>query len=244
MLIVAVLGVVAARGAKIRPEGKASSLSNSFEAAAEGFQNYLIGIMGRDLAVKYTPLIASFFFAILFLNYAGLFPGLMAPTANPNIPIGLALVAFAAIHVIAIKETGFKSWFMHFIGEPKWLAPLNFPLHLVGELVKPLSLAIRLLGNVFGEETVVVQLIALGLGVTAAMNLPFGIPFQLLMMLLGTFFGALQALVFSTLLAIYISIFATHHDDHDEHNAHGHVEHTHVHGHNTVVAHATESPVA
>ncbi len=244
MALLAVIGTVAGKKMKLRPDGKPNSLVNSVEAAAEGYYNYLVGIMGRDLATKYTPLVATFFFTILFLNYAGLFPGLMSPTANPNIPIGLAIVAFFATHIIAIKEAGVKSWLMHFVGEPLWLVPLNLPLHLIGEIIKPLSLAIRLLGNVFGEEMVVLKLAGLGIGLLAATNLPFGIPFQLLMMMLGVMFGALQALVFSTLLAIYISILSTHHDDHDEHNAHGHVEHVRLHGHDTVVAHPSEMTVA
>jgi F-type H+-transporting ATPase subunit a len=250
LFMMAFLAIVATMGAKkmkLRPEGKPTSLANIVEAAAEGYQNYLVGIMGRDLASKYTPLIATFFFTILLLNYSGLIPGWTAPTANPNIPIGLAIVAFFATHIIAIKETGIKSWITHFVGEPVWLAPLNFPLHIIGEFIKPLSLAIRLLGNVFGEEMVVLKLAGLGIGLLAAYNLPFGLPFNLLMMLLGVLFGALQALVFSTLLAIYISILSTHHDDHDEHNIHGHVEHVRTpgpHGHDTIVAHPSETTVA
>ncbi len=104
------------------------------------------------------------------MNYAGLVPGLMSPTANPNVPIALAIVAFFATHIIAIKEAGIKSWFMHLIGEPLWLVPLNLPLHIIGEFIKPLSLAIRLLGNVFGEETVVLKLAALGIGLIGALS--------------------------------------------------------------------------
>ena len=241
--LLAFIGIMAGKQVKIRPEGKPNSLANTVEAAAEGYHNYVIGIMGRDLANKYTPLIATYFFAILFMNYAGLIPGLMSPTANPNVPIALAIVAFFATHIIAVKEAGIKSWFMHLIGEPLWLVPLNLPLHIIGEFIKPLSLAIRLLGNVFGEETVVLKLAALGIGLIGASALP-GIPFNLLMMFLGLLFGALQALVFSTLLAIYISIFATHHDDHDEHNAHGHVEHVRLHGHEQIIGHPSEVTVA
>jgi len=60
---------------------------------------------------------------------------------------------------------------------------------------------------------------------------------------LGTFFGFLQALVFSTLLAIYVAILATHHDDHDAHNGHGHVEHDDVKGRPQVVGHPSEMTV-
>ena len=212
-------------------------MANVVEAAVSGFQDYLIGVMGAPLARKYTPLIASFFFTILVSNWLGLVPGLLAPSSIPAIPISLALVAFIAVHIIAIKETGFKSWFMHFVGEPLWLAPLNFPLHLVGELIKPLSLSLRLLCNVFGEEAVIATLV--GLAITA---LPawLPIPFQLPMLFLGTFFGFLQALVFSTLLSIYISIFSTHHDDH----GHESTEHaTDSKGHKHIIARPSEATV-
>lgn len=239
VLLMVVL-VSAARKAKIRPEGKPASSANLFEAAVDGFQDYLIGVMGEPLARKYTPLIASFFFTILVSNWVGLIPGLVAPTSNPTIPIALALVAFISVHIIAIKEAGVKSWFMHFVGEPIWLCWLNFPLHIVGELVKPLSLSLRLLCNVFGEEQVVVTLTTLAITI---LPIWLPIPFQLPMLFLGTFFGLLQALVFSTLLAIYIAILATHHDDHDAHNDHGHVEHDEIKGHHQVVGHPSQMTV-
>lgn len=242
--LLAVIGFVAGKNVKVRPEGKANSLTNTVEAAAEGYHEYVVGIMGREMANKYSSLIATYFFAILFMNYAGLVPGLMSPTANPNVPVSLAIVAFFATHIIAIKETGIKSWFMHLVGEPLWLMPLNLPLHIIGEFIKPLSLAVRLLGNVFGEETVVLKLAALGMGLIGASQFIPGIPFNLLMMFLGLLFGLLQALVFSTLLAIYISIFATHHDDHDDHNEHGHVEHVRLHGHEQIIGHPSEVTVA
>ncbi len=236
--LLAITLVSAARKIRIRPQGKPGSAANVVEAAVAAFQDYLIGVMGNDLARKYTPLIASFFFTILVSNWLGLIPGMLAASAQPAIPIALALVAFIAVHIIAIKETGLKSWFLHFVGEPIWLAPLNFPLHLVGELIKPLSLSLRLLCNVFGEEAVVATLVGLAI-VFLPSWLP--IPFQLPMLFLGTFFGFLQALVFSTLLSIYISIFATHHDD-----GHGHpsTEHaTESNGDKQLVAHSAELTV-
>ncbi|PQV64710.1 ATP synthase subunit 6 [Abditibacterium utsteinense] len=238
--LLAIFMVSAAKKAKIRPAGKPASGANLVEAAVDGFQDYLIGVMGNKLARKYTPLIASFFFTILVSNWLGLVPGMVAASAQPAIPIAMAIVAFFAVHIIAIKETSFKSWFTHFLGEPLWLAPLNFPLHLVGELIKPLSLSLRLLCNVFGEEAVVATLAGLAITMLPAW-LP--IPFQLPMLFLGTFFGFLQALVFSTLLAIYISILATAHDDHDAHNGHGHVDHEEHKGRRQIVAHPSEMSV-
>jgi F-type H+-transporting ATPase subunit a len=239
-LALAAVMVSAAKKAKIRPEGKPASIPNLVEAAVANFQDYLVGVMGEPLARKYTPLLASFFFTILVSNWLGLVPGLLAPTSIPAIPIAISLVAFLSVHIIAIKEAGFKSWFMHFVGDPVWLAPLNFPLHLVGELIKPLSLSLRLLCNVFGEEQVVATLIGLAITVLPAW-LP--IPFQLPVLFLGTFFGFLQALVFTTLLAIYVSILATHHDDHDAHNTHGHVDHEESNNRHRIVAHPSEMTV-
>jgi F-type H+-transporting ATPase subunit a len=244
MGLLAFLAVRAAKNARVRPEGKPASLANVFESMLEGYRNYLVGVMGEHLAYKYGALITSFFFTILLFNYTGLIPGMIAPTANPTIPLSMALVGFVLVHIIAIKETGFKSWFMHFVGEPKWMAPLMFPLHIVGELVKPVSLTLRLVGNVFGEEVVIAKLIGLAIAAGAAFGLPTFIPFQVPILFLSLLFGLLQAVVFSTLLAIYIATLSTHHDEHDEHNAHGSVEHTHVGGHHQVVAHPSEATLA
>lgn len=238
-ILLATVAVGAARKGRIRPEGKATSATNLIESLVESFQNYLIGVMGEKLARKYLPLIASFFFTILVGNYLGLVPGMLAASAMPAIPIALAITAFFATHIIAIKETSVKAWFMHFVGEPIWLAPLNFPLHFVGELIKPISLSLRLLCNIFGEEQVVATLIGLSI---LALPIWLPIPFQLPMMFLGVLFGFLQALVFSTLLAIYISVLSTHHD---EHGGHDHTEHAEdLHGHKQIVGHASASPTA
>lgn len=242
MLGLTVVGVTAAQQMKLRPAGKPTALPNLVEAAVDGYRDYLVSVMGHALAYKYTPLISSFFFCILIFNWMGLVPGLLAPTANPHIPITMAICAFCCVHFIAIKEAGLKSWFMHFVGEPLWLAPLNLPLHIIGELIKPMSLSVRLLCNVFGEEMVALQLSLLAVGAMSIFKIP--IPFQLPMLLLGVFFGALQALVFSTLLAIYISILATHHDDHDAHNEHGHTETVDIHGQRELIAHPSETSVA
>ena len=107
MGMVGFLGVAAGKQVKIRPDGKPTSIANAVEAAVEGFRNYLVGIMGPELANKYAPLISSYFFTILFMNYAGLIPGLMSPTANPNVPIGLALVALIAVHG-SVAEIGYR----------------------------------------------------------------------------------------------------------------------------------------
>lgn len=240
-IVMALLGLVtalAARKAKVRPEGKAASLANLTEASVEGYREYVIGIMGTHLGNKYGSLILSFFFTILFFNWLGLIPGLMSPTANPNVPISLALVAFFCTHFIAIREVGIVNWMKHFADGPWFLLWLLIPLHILGEFIKPLSLALRLLCNVFGEELVIVQLAGLAVLAMAATKIP--IPFQLPMLFLSLFFGFLQALVFSTLLAIYISTMSTHHDE----EGHGHTDHHTVGGHDELVTVNGTAPMA
>lgn len=247
MTALGIAGMVAAKKARIRPEGKPNSLTNVVEASADGFQNYLVGVMGEGLARKYAPLIASFFFTILFFNWIGLVPGMIAPTSNPNVPFALALVSFFMVHIIAIKETGFKAWFMHLVGEPVWMAPLMFPLHVIGELVKPVSLALRLLGNVFGEEVVIAKLIGLAILAAAGLGLPEWMPFiplQFPILILAVFFGLLQAMVFSTLLAIYIAILGTHHGAHGHDDEHGHVEHVRLNGHHETMSVSGQTTMA
>lgn len=247
IFLMTVLGIVCYLGSKktsIRPSEKPLSFSNLLEAAVEGFHKYCVTVMGLELARKYSPLISSFFFTILLFNWIGLIPGMIAPTSNPNVPFGLAIVGFLCVHFIAIREAGFKSYVMHYVGEPLWLAPLNIPLHLVSELVKPVSLAMRLLGNIFGDETVIAQLAILGILASSALHLPPILAVQFPMTIMGTFMGLLQAVVFATLLAIYISIFASHHDAHDENNVHGTTEEVRVYGHEEIVAHPSETTLA
>lgn len=123
------------------------------------------------------------------------------------------------VHIIAIKENGLIGYLKHFIGEPVGLGPFMFPLHLVGEVARAGSLAIRLFGNIFGEEMVIISLTTLGVGILAASKLP--IPVQVPMLFFGLFGGFLQALVFSMLTSIYIVTFLSHHDE-EGHRAEAH----------------------
>ena len=104
-------------------------------------------------------------------------------------------------------ETGFKKWILHLLGEPIWLFPLMFPIHLIGELARPLSLSVRLFGNIFGEETVIAVLAAMSWVIIPHF---ISIPYQFPIMLFGVFTSFVQALVFSMLSAIYISIAVAH----------------------------------
>jgi len=209
VLLLSILAILGTRKLQRVPE---SGLQNFLEYVVESLGGFFGGVLGES-GQKYAPFISSIFIFILSLNMLGLVPGFQAPTADPNTTLALGITTVLIVQIIAIKESGFTGYIKHLMGEPLWLFPLQFPIHVVGELSKALSLSIRLFGNIFGEETVTLTLVALGVGLLRiADTIPF-IPAHLPMMFLGLLFGFIQALVFSLLSAIYIVMFLEHHDE-------------------------------
>lgn len=191
MVFLIIMSLVVTRKLKLIPSG----LQNILELGIEALLNFFSDLMGEKKARKFLPLLASLFVIILVSNYSGLLPasgmitGLKAPTSNINTTIGLALIVFFTTHFVGIKERG-KDYFKGFI-EP---VPILLPLNIIEELVKPLSLSLRLYGNIFGEEMVILSLFAM---------VPLFIPLP--MMFLSLLFGLIQAFVFTLLAAIYIN---------------------------------------
>ncbi len=172
---------------------------------------------------KFTPLIGTIFIFVLVSNLMGVLPtvvgktheGLLhlipAPTSNLSMTIALALVVFIVVQAVGIKENGIGGHLKHFAGPIPALSPLMFPLEIIGAFAKPLSLSIRLFGNVFGEETVIAVLV--GLAVTSLPKI-LPIPFQFPMLAFGVFGSLVQAGVFTILACAYISLSLGDHDDH------------------------------
>jgi len=188
---------------------RASLVPGRFQTAVELGVNFVVdtviapSIGGREKALRYLPFLGSLFFFILFSNYLGLLPGAVlelpgykAPTSNVSVTAALAVLAFVATHVSGIRERGIR-YFTHFF-QPFWFL---FPLNLVEELIRPLSLSLRLFGNIFGEEYILFVLLGLA---------PWFVPVPL--MGLDLLFGFLQAFIFTTLTAAYIGgAIAEHH---------------------------------
>ncbi|MHB0912525.1 MAG: F0F1 ATP synthase subunit A [Armatimonadota bacterium] len=199
IVILSIFAIAATRSLKRIPISRTQGL---LELVIQSLNNFTVGIIGPK-GEKYTPFIGTLFIYILIMNLLGLLPGGKAPTASLSITASLAIVVFIYYNYAAIREKSFKAWIQHLMGEPIWLAPLMLPIHLIGELARPLSLSIRLYGNIFGEETVIAILAGMSLVIVRHFIV---IPYQFPMMLFGVFTAFVQALVFTMLSAIYISI--------------------------------------
>lgn len=199
VIILLVIGIiVGTRHMKRVPRG----FQNFWEWTYEVFRNFAISVMGPG-GEKYMPFLACCFIYIFCLNVFGIIPGFISPTSTINMTAALALTVFVYVQVEGFRAHGI-GYLKHFLGEPLWMAPLNVIIHVIGELAKPVSLMIRLFGNIFGEETVVAELTKLALKIQQSILVP--IPIQLVMVLFAIFGGFIQALIFTMLTAVYLSL--------------------------------------
>ncbi|MBW2186558.1 MAG: F0F1 ATP synthase subunit A [Deltaproteobacteria bacterium] len=188
MLILFAVAFIASRGIKMVPSG----WQNLMESVVGGIENLMVETMGPK-GKTYFPLIATFALFILVSNLIGLVPGMYPPTADLNTNAALALTAFSMTHIIGVKEHGI-SYLKHFMGPIAVLAPLIFIIEIIGHLARPLSLSLRLFGNMYGHEIVLMIFFAL---------VPLFLPVP--MMLMGVLVSFIQAFVFTLLAMIYIA---------------------------------------
>ncbi len=134
------------------PSGKLT-VAGLFDVISEGLLKLMEGVMG-ERAIKYLPLIGTLFIYIFVSNLLGLLPGFVPPTDNINTNLPCALVVFFCYHYMGVKEHGFKKYLKHFAGPILWLAPLIFSIELISHCVRPISLSVRLFGNITGDHVV------------------------------------------------------------------------------------------
>jgi F-type H+-transporting ATPase subunit a len=171
---------------------------NIAELLVQGIIGMAEGVLGHQ-ARKYVPLYGTFFIFILVSNLMGLLPGFSPPTTNFNVTFALGLLSFTAYNFFGFKEQG-VGYLKHFVGPMLWLAPLMIPLELISNLVRPFSLALRLLGNMTGDHTVLEIF-------TDLTKLIIPVVFYGL----GTFVSLVQAFVFTLLSMVYVSLAVSHH---------------------------------
>lgn len=185
-----------------------------FELVAEALLNMMTSVCGKE-ARRYFPLVGSLAFYIFVSNLIGLIPGMAPPTDNLNTTAACALVVFLYYNYQGLRVNGIShishmanpvgTWWGWF------LAPLLFPIEVIGHLARPMSLSLRLMGNMMGDHAVIFAFAGL---VPMFVPLPF--------YALGFLVCCIQATVFSILTTVYIglSIQQSHHDEHAE-GAHG-----------------------
>ena len=219
MWIVMAVIIVLALIARLMMAALPGRFQNLVEWAWEGLESWATGLGGEG-ARRHVPLFVAFFLFILFSNWSGLLPVfgklefLRAPTSDVNVTIGLALVVFVYFQFQGFRTLGVRRYlgkFFVFSGFKEGIGAGLIAL-FVGliefllEFIKPITLAMRLFGNIFGGEV--------ALGVITALTIAL-VPAA--MLLLEGLLNFVQALIFSTLMLMYTIIAVETHDDHDEH---------------------------
>jgi F-type H+-transporting ATPase subunit a len=173
-------------------------LQNVAEVIIEAFHGLLEQMIGRQ-GRQFLPLVGTAGLFILTSNLLGNIPGVQAPTANWNTTVALAVTVFLSYHYFGVRKHGLGKYLKHFCGPIPALAPLMFPIEFIGHCARPISLSIRLFGNIFGEESVIAILLSL-----SWLVMPYLIWLGI-MLPLSLFTAAVQTFVFIMLTMVYIA---------------------------------------
>lgn len=184
----------------------------------------IIGIRGR----VHTPFVGALFIYILISNLYGLLPLQNSSTAYVTTTSALGLSVFFYVQFFSLLKNGLVGYIKHLAGNPDnlisyFLIPINFPLHILGELTKPITLMFRLYGNMMAGHILVAVFLGMGINVLKSYGIPFGIPMHFPFLFLELLVSIIQAFVFALLASIYIGAMLPHH----EHEHHPH-EHDHL----------------
>jgi F-type H+-transporting ATPase subunit a len=182
------------------------NLRAAFEGLADAVFNLLEGVMGGKNARRFLPFLGSFFFFILFSNLISLVPGFRAPTDTIKTNVGLAVTVFLATHYLGFKEHGWhyvEQFTGHLKGGALILLPLILPIEVISHFIRPVTLSIRLMANMFADHAVAAAFF---------MMVPVLVP--VMPMALGVFVSVVQALVFTLMSATYISLAIAHDEEH------------------------------
>jgi F-type H+-transporting ATPase subunit a len=191
VLVLMILSVIIKSRLSVENPGK---LQQSAELVVEFLEGQLEENVGHD-GHQFLPIIGTLGVFIAFSNVLGLVPGLGSPTSNANVPAGCAAVIFLYYNFAGIRKHGLVKYLKHFMGPVWWMAPLMIPIELISHLARPLSLTIRLWGNIFAEELLIVIFVGI---------LPLFLPLPFIAF--AIFGGLLQAFIFITMSQMYLSM--------------------------------------
>jgi F-type H+-transporting ATPase subunit a len=182
------------RSLKLVPTG----LQNFMETIAEGVLNLCEENIGHHWAKHFFPLIGTIALYVAVCNFMGLIPGFYSPTSNINNNVALAIPVFLATHVYGLRVHGI-GYLKHFLGPLRSIAALPlmilmFIIELIGHLVRPVTLSVRLFGNMVAKHIILLVLAGLS---------PWLVP--TLILALGTLVSVIQAFVFTLLTTLYLA---------------------------------------
>ena len=184
----------------------------TFRNIVEMYGNFIYSqcrtIIGEKEAEKYFSFVATIFLVILSCNLIGLVPGFLPPTEYLTTTLALGFFSFVYYNIKGCKEQGVFNYIKHFAGPLWYLSFLIFPIEIISNAIRPISLALRLRSNMMGDHLVLSEFSKL---------VPVIVP--IIFMLLGILVSFIQAYVFTVLSMVYISLAVSHHD-HDEERAH------------------------
>jgi F-type H+-transporting ATPase subunit a len=213
------------------------ALQNAWEFTYEWLEDITLQVIGPQ-GPALMPLFFSFFLWILFANLLGLVPYMASPTAKTTTTLALALITFGATHVLGMRAKGVWGYWGHFFHIMDYTQESGFSkgvtfvlqffllpaIELVGELARPLSLTMRLFGNIYAKEQLLLILAALILQDFQAGGVKnyilMGMPLVLRpgVLVLGVLVSLLQAVVFTALSMVYVGGAVAIHGGHDEHD--------------------------
>ncbi len=189
MLLLIVLAFLGTKGISMIP----TKGQNVFELVIGGMEEFIVDITGEE-GRRFFPILATVFIYIFVCNLVGLVPGFFPPTAKIDTTLSCALVVVPMTHIIGVMYHGPK-YIKHFLGPIWWMAPIIFPIEIIGHVARILSLTIRLFGNMAGHELV--------LGILFMLAGAFFAPLPI--MALGIFVSLVQAFVFFLLSTMYFA---------------------------------------
>ena len=196
LTLIVLLGLASRRLALV-PRGR-QNVVEMIVQLFEGLAVDTIGPQGR----KFLPVIGTVGLFVFGCNMIGLVPGFMSPTSKLNVTLGCALVVFFYYHAQGVKAQGLK-YFKHFMGPIPALAPLMIPIEVISHFSRPVSLSMRLFGNIFAEELLIVIMASI---------IPFLLPLPF--MAVAIFTSVIQSFVFVLLSCIYIAGAVAHEEEH------------------------------